>query len=553
MRYMNDFDLQYTDVPSSADMYPALNECDIQDAVYRRCVDTDPDICAMPAPLAGRELVRKNTMPYPGYSPAAVKEMSCADRIACLRSAKDLVTIYLPCHAELEKMIYGALISAYRHRRYGLMEQDGGGRKVLSVSSPIDSSVQDISVIGVAGTGKSRGVKLTLDRIPRAVRHNINGIRYLQIPYLLTAASRGSDIKSLFIGFAQQIDRISGMGYHEEKMISARTVARMESYLRVLIQQYHVGLIVIDEIQLAIVKKNRKETAADTNPMFDHLLTVTAMCGVSVCIIGTEDAVAGLNKNVWFVRRFSQLGRISTVLGKADRAELEIIAKQLLYFQWTRQRYPVTQDIIDALIEESGGSIDFMSTIVITAQLLSIESEKTGDPMPLDADAVRKAADQYPMAKSYIRAGADTIEEYLSEKERALAAIGARADAAREKEKMMEDSKKYFSESVEVIADITDRINLIDDVDHATVERIYKKLTASQDMASMPAKQRAKLVHAAVLEDREKKKKKEASGKKVPSRPAGKAKKDGKDTEPLLEGLKKSTGSLDAALSAVTA
>lgn len=550
MRYMNDFDLQYTDVPSSADMYPALNECDIQDAVYRRCVDTDPDICALPAPLAGRELVRKNTMPYPGYSPAAVKEMSCADRIACLRSAKDLVTIYLPCHAELEKMIYGALISAYRHRRYGLMEQDDGGRKVLSVSSPIDSSVQDISVIGVAGTGKSRGVKLTLDRIPRAVRHNINGIRYLQIPYLLTAASRGSDIKSLFIGFAQQIDRITGMGYHEEKMISARTVARMESYLRVLIQQYHVGLIVIDEIQLAIVKKNRKETAADTNPMFDHLLTVTAMCGVSVCIIGTEDAVAGLNKNVWFVRRFSQLGRISTVLGKADRTELEIIAKQLLYFQWTRQRYPVTQDIIDALIEESGGSIDFMSTIVITAQLLSIESEKTGNPIPLDAGAVRKAADQYPMAKSYIRAGTDTIEEYLSEKERALAAIGARADAAREKEKTMEDSEKYFSESVEVIADITDRINMIDDVDHATVERIYKKLAASQDMASIPAKQRAKLVHAAVLEDREKKKrgmqKKKASASK-----ADKAENRKREAEDMLEGLKSSNaGNLDEVLSA---
>lgn len=553
MRYMNDFDLQYTDAPKSVDMYPTRNDCDIQDAVYRRCADTDPDICALPAPLEGQDLVRKNTMPYPGYSPAAVKEMGCAERTACLRSAKDLVTIYLPFHAELEQQLYNCLLSAYRHRRYGLTKQDDE-QQMQSVSPSIDSSVQDISVIGVAGTGKSRGVKLSLDRIPRALRHNINGIRYLQIPYLSTTASKGADIKSLFLDFAQQIDKITEMnGYHEGQMISERTVARMEKYLRTMIEQYHVGLIVIDEIQLALVKKNGKDNTADTNTMFNHLLRVTAMCSVSVCIIGTEDAVAGLNKNVWFARRFSELGKINTIIKEADRNNLEIIAKQLLYFQWTRHRYPITQDIVDALIEESGRNIDFMSTIVITAQLLSIESEKTGNPMPLDAVAIRKAADQYPMAKSYILKGEKTIKEYMSEKERALAAIGARADAMQKREEMMKASDKYFSESVEIIADITDRINMIDDVDHATVERIYKKLTASQDMTSMPAKQRAKLVHAAVLEDREKKKKKEASGKKVSSRPAGKAKKDGKDTEPLLEGLKKSTGSLDAALSAVTA
>ena len=153
------------------------------------------------------------------------------------------------------------------------------------------------------------------------------------------------------------------------------------------------------------------------------------------------------------------------------------------------------------------------------------------------------------MAKSYILKGEKTIKEYMSEKERALAAIGARADAMQKREEMMKASDKYFSESVEIIADITDRINMIDDVDHATVERIYRKLTASHDMSSMPPKQRAKMVHAAILEDRENRKK--INRKRGTSVSAEKAESKKKNAEKMLEGLKNNNvSSLDDALSA---
>lgn len=516
MIYIRNKELDCKEFTHPLQMYPNLGLQDIQPAQYRevggeRC---NPDICALPPRLVGRDLIEENIRLYPGYNPDKAINMPKSDRLAALARLKYSVVCYMPYHEELERKMYDALISAYRQRQYGYTDSKPG--VILSVKMGPSTSVQDIGLIGSAGTGKSTITGIILERIPRALKHEIDGKRYIQIPCLATTA-RDNDLKSAFIDLAATIGKIIGTENYEEQMRRMGTVAKMEAYLKKLIEIFHVGLIIIDEIQNAIRNKVS---------MFNHILSITADAGVSVMIIGTEAAVAPLNCNLWFSRRFTQLGRVSSDLLAEDPAVMEHIISIIWRHQWTNKRYALSKKIVTTLVDESQKNIDFLTTIFVTAQYLCINSEGTDHELELDAETLKKAAESYPFVSNLIEKSSDVIAQMYEEKKRTtLEAIQNEAETERKKEqkKLMAGSVNMFADRATMMAEITEALEALGYTDTKLIERLVKLQSSSnQKFLSMDRKQQTKVIAAELMKREEQVLKKEKASQKKTEKAEGK-------------------------------
>ena len=494
MYYIEGYDLDFQDYKTVYDMYPDLGKQDIQPAAYRKeeGFGHRPDICALPPLLAGPDLVRANihhSMPA-GIS---IKGMTKADRLFHVGRLKQDLKVYLPFHMAMERKFRECIIGAYSQRRYAMSDgTDIADRENLySMSMPITTSVPDMSLIGTAGTGKSSAVRMMLDRYPAAIYHRLpDGKAILQIPFLELTAYNDKNIKALYLDMAAQIDRITGRSYAQD--MSKYSVQRMELMIGDLIQLYHVAILVIDEIQLS---KDRK--------IFDHLLRLTACHGVSVMLIGTEDAVEMLNRNEWFARRFSHLGRICSDMRSASRTVQETVIRQIWDNQWIPEPCKCSQDILDFLISEGGGNIDLLTSIFVMAQYMVIESEDSKKPLQFDLPTFKKAASRFPNAKKLILDGTALIETaYVEERSKAMSAIEQAAKAERQKEIEAMNAKvpTISDEKAEMLRDVTWRVTAVTEgVTESMVEKAYLRLTAKGiDFASMTPVQRAKTLIAAI-------------------------------------------------------
>lgn len=512
MIYIKNIELPIQEFKHPLQMYPNLGMQDIHPAQYRSVggFENNPDICALPPLLSDRELVADNMHPILGYDPVKAMSAAKSDRLAALATYKDSLVVYMPFHSDLERRFQECLISAYSNRSYGSLNESS--EDIISIAPSIATSVQDMSVIGMAGTGKSTAVRLMLNRYPRAIQHDLKGIRYTQVPYLAVTAREG-DIKSVFLDLAMALDRILGVDVYEHMMRKAATVSKMETYLATLIRNFHIGAIIIDEIQMVL---HRKES------MFTHILSVTASTGVSVIIIGTEAAVSGLNKNLWFSRRFSQIGQVRSDIRVEDTSHIEQVIRAIWKYQWTKKQYPLTKAIISALVRACHNNIDFLTTIIITAQTMCIKSEGSEEELELTASTIKLAAEKYPAACRVLEEGAEELEaSYLLERRSALEAIANESilEKKREQAALMKSSVTMFSDKAQLLNEIFDVCNQAGfGNDKELIEFIVRSKSASdEDFLGLSRSQQAKIVISEILKNGGHKKKTNSQAKKRPS------------------------------------
>lgn len=475
MIYQRNTQLEFGEYTSVLQMYPNIGLRDVQEARYR-CVagaETNPDICALPPLVPEKKLPKEIVHPMTDYTHKAACEMPKSERLAALLHIKDDIKMFLPFHLDLDRKIYSCLMSAYGKRENGYLNEEN--KNLLSVVPPITTSTQDASLIGTAGSGKSTALRLILDRYPKAIAHCVDGYQYIQIPILETTAKVG-DIKSVFEDLARRIDIILGTSRYEEQMRKRTTVSKKEAYLTHLIQVFHIGMIVIDEIQSVIAQGQK-------NSMFDHILSVTAATGVSVLIAGSESAVSVLNKNAWFSRRFSQLGRVSSDIRCDDNVITEQVVQIIWQYQFTKKYYVLKPKIVSTLLEESCCNVDFLTTIFVKAQQLCILSEGKGE-LALDVTTIRKAAKMFPFAEKLLKEGMETIEtEYLQEKADSLSSIMAAAQAERQEEQkeLMRKSVTAFEIISKTTTEIVRRITQSGFTDRKLIERLIKMEVANNE------------------------------------------------------------------------
>lgn len=367
MRYLTNVDLPFRDLRAGENLYDDVDRTkeDIVRAQYAHCGphDGNPDICALPRPYEFRDMCALYTRPAP-FRREDVETMPFWQRRLELLKLKQLRFPML-WHGDLENAVASALLSSYSSRRLALNEfRDEFGKRQdvkSAAGSGITGSVQGLSVIGPSGVGKSCGVELVVSKYPRAILHEFPdlGFSYVQIPLLLVTAPANSNISALYMAIASQIDDILDTGDLHLSRIRSMNLGRMAELIKSFICRYHVGMILIDEAQLM----NYENTKASS---FESVLTVTASTGVALGIVGTEETMGKWGDLLRLHRRFGTQIKADSYC--SDRTYLRSVIKRMWKYQWVTPAIPLTEEIADALIAESLGSMDMLGSMFMMTQ-----------------------------------------------------------------------------------------------------------------------------------------------------------------------------------------
>lgn len=209
------------------------------------------------------------------------------------------------------------------------------------------------ALLGISGLGKSTTLRRVLGRYPQVIRHeSYHGLPFneTQITYIHMDAPNDGSLKGLCGAFFEQIDALLGTDYFTQYDEKRTTLNKMRINMARIARSYHLGIIVIDEIQALCVAKDESIPIKTLN----FLVTLVNTIGVPVILVGTPRALSFLQKEFQQAKRACGQGdALWEHMGNDDTWRMFVTA--IWKYQYTRETVRLTDEIINALYEEAVG------------------------------------------------------------------------------------------------------------------------------------------------------------------------------------------------------
>lgn len=330
----------------------------------------------LPYEVIWRELAQ--TVPYEeGY-----KELPPEIRIN-MASALQYYFVPWEKHIDLAEEIQRTIIDGY-------VPRNPFDKRCVAVNSQIRQSMQKkdasfenctfrtansgptgFSVVGYSGMGKSCSIRNILNLIPQKIRHSKyeeTDFPELQVTWLHIQCPHDASVKGLCFEFLKQFDKVVNDNLSEQFEVSDRvTVNRLITQTAQLARRYHLGVLVIDEIQNIRTARGKNQ-----DEIIKFLLQVTNTIEIPIILVGTPAAIDVLQSDSMLSRRF--LPKCVFDRLKKDEDAWLSMCRSLWQYQWTKERSKLTREISEALHEVSFGVTDIAIKVVIEAQRLAISS-----------------------------------------------------------------------------------------------------------------------------------------------------------------------------------
>lgn len=322
----------------------------------------NPYLDAIPDMLSPEQFARIIAS-YPPI-PHDLAEMSPEERRGLLPS---LASIYVPMPYQyaIYDTLYRAISTTYRTA--DVMESTKAinayycGRDT-NYATQADSG----SILGVPGCGKTATVRRCLSTMPQVIEH----VEYQgqpcygkQVLWLHVECPSDCSVKTLGFNVMAALDKAIGSHYLDStqglRSVSASAIA---TQTKILLANNHVGLLVIDEIQNAVLtaRKNRQE-----KPLLRFLVELTNETMTSIYFIGTPIAEELFVSQEHLKRRTRGI-RLAPF--RPDGAYLDFVRK-IWPYQYTAQAAPLTTSITNKLYDCSGGIPAYILKIFTEAQV----------------------------------------------------------------------------------------------------------------------------------------------------------------------------------------
>lgn len=287
------------------------------------------------------------------------------------------------------------------------VEEVKASMPVLTHSHPVA-----FALIGDPGTGKTTTLRRTLARIPQVVEQKLPYAVIKQVVWLEVQCPSTGGRKQLCIAILAAFDRVLGTRYAERFGAEGKRVSgdQMMLFVQHLVTLHAVGLIVIDEIQHA------KQSTEGVKPLMNFLVTLVNSLSVPVMLIGTNDARTIVEREFREARRASGLGQPNW--SRMSRGqEWKDWIDALWELQWTATPTDITDDIREAIYDESQGVMDIAVKLYVLAQLRVISrGEVYGEDEVLTADLFRAVArEEFALIAPMITALRDNREDLLAD------------------------------------------------------------------------------------------------------------------------------------------
>ncbi len=308
----------------------------------------NPYLEAMPDMLSPEQFAR-SIASYPPI-PHDLAEMSPEERRGLLPS---LASIYvpLPYQYAIYDTLYRAIATTYRTA--DVVESTRAinayycGRDT-NCATQADSG----SILGVPGCGKTATVRRCLTTMPQVIEH----MEYQgqpcyckQVLWLHVECPSDCSVKTLGFNVMAALDKTVGSKYLQStKGLRTASASAIATQTKILLTNHHVGLLVIDEIQNAVLtaRKNHQE-----KPLLRFLVELTNETMTSIYFVGTPIAEELFVSQEHLKRRTRGI-RLAPF--RPDGAYLDFLNK-IWPYQYTVQMAELTTSIGNKLYDCSGG------------------------------------------------------------------------------------------------------------------------------------------------------------------------------------------------------
>lgn len=330
-------------------------------------------------------------------------------------------------HIQLQELIDLAIRQGYEQnspttaadvrRMNEAYERQQKGEKVASLYPSEQSGAPlSISVIGCSGIGKTYSITRILRLYPQVIRHPdwINGANFMQIVYLRVECPSNGSVKALCSSIISEIDHITGEQFHELYVKQGRSTAEiLKSRVAHLLAVYHVGLLVIDEIQNLVLNRTDREI------LFNFIVSLSNSLCVPLLFVGTPKVQRFMQTDLRISRRFGTLGSVVWKRLEREKAEWRSFITALWQTNILESSQPDIPEAVEAaLFDCSQGITDILVKLfLLTQKYILVTATKRSQTEVMSAEDVYGVFNTYftnvhPMIDALRKNDVAAIEKY---------------------------------------------------------------------------------------------------------------------------------------------
>lgn len=310
--------------------------------------------------LSGKELYDR-LVSIPKYN-ESIQSKKQTERLMKLSTLYD---IYLPSEMTIEiySKLYLALIRSLKKKFTWAAVQQGYRNHTGSImpeSRGIIGGADSFSIIGRSGIGKSCAINRAISIITGNKTIVIEDESIEVIPCLVVQCPWDASVKSMLLEILRKTDEVLGTNYYiSSSKRKITTDVLIGSVSQVSLQ--HIGLLVIDEIQNCVDKKNGKSLVAMLTQLINN-------SGISICLVGTPETNSLFKSAFQLARRTLGL-QYDTM--KKDKY-FNNFCKLLFSYQYVKNKTEITSQIVDWLYEHTNGITAIVVSLIHDAQEIAI-------------------------------------------------------------------------------------------------------------------------------------------------------------------------------------
>lgn len=318
-------------------------------AVYDSAPAGNPFQAALPDLLPPARFLRQI-----GSSPPLPQELPVMTLEERRRLLPSLSSLFVPLDYmyAIYDTLYRAIATTYTTRTMidGIRQINAifAGRELQSYATQADSG----SILGIPGIGKTSTIRRCLSVMPQAIEHTeYQGQPFYckQVHYLLTECPSDCSVKTLGYNIITALDRAIGSGYMDSlSALRSSSASAIATQVKILCMTHHVGVIIVDEIQNAVVtaRKNRQ-----VKPLIKFLVELTNDTSTAVYFVGTPLAEELFVAQEHLKRRTRGIRLLPL---RPDGTYREFL-QSIWPYQYTPQSASLTDKLANKLYDFSGG------------------------------------------------------------------------------------------------------------------------------------------------------------------------------------------------------